>query len=481
MQENIPLCRINQLKLFNKSGKQIINRKDDNVLNIESLAVNLPEDIQNLVTYGDFEGARRLIDLKLKKNIGNMLKDRLIFEKERLKRLETEYIYPFEEALKLAASEIKDFTREELESLKDEGYADWAFVNGKLMFHRRFLENIKKTLPKIKGRLINSDENSDKESDILNATVKNIIEQGQKSYYIHVKTGVKLKKEAERVGETVRVYLPIPTAEKGIKNIKILSTSHEPAFISPEYHPARTVYFEENLKGGDVFTVEYSYENHVSYTKLDYNEVKALQPDFYTDELLPHIAFTPYLKNLAAKIVGCEKNPLKKARMIYDYITLNVKYSYVRSYSTILNISEYAALNLKGDCGVQALLFITLCRIAGVPAKWQSGLYVNPHRIGCHDWAQFYVEPYGWLYADPSFGAGALRKGSSEVWDFYFGNIDPFRMPANSEFQQEFTPKKAFLRSDPYDNQVGEIEYADGNVYSDDFESMMEIIDIHEI
>ena len=37
----------------------------------------------------------------------------------------------------------------------------------------------------------------------------------------------------------------------------------------------------------------------------------------------------------------------------------------MREYFTISNISEYAATNLKGDCGVQAILFITLCRIAG--------------------------------------------------------------------------------------------------------------------
>ena len=447
----------------------------------KSLAVDLPEDIRNLVVFGDFENARKLIELKLKKNIGDMLKDRLIFEKERLDRLEGEYIYHFDDAFKLASSSIKDLTLEELESLKDEGYADWAFVNGKAMFHRRFLENMKKTLPGIKARMTLPDEESDKATDILDTTIKNIIEKDHVSYYIHLKTGIKLKKEAERIGETVRVYLPITAAEKGIKDTKILNTSHKPSFISPEYHPSRTVYFEEKLKGDDVFTLEYSYENHVRYIALDYNNVKAFKPDFYTYEFPPHIVFTPYLKNLAAHITGNEKNPLKIARMIYDYITQNVKYSYVRSYFTILNISEYAALNLKGDCGVQALLFITLCRICGVPARWQSGLYVNPYNIGGHDWVQFYVEPYGWLYCDPSFGGGAIRTGSAMRWNFYFGNIDPFRMPANSDFQQEFTPQKTFLRSDPYDNQVGEIEYLDGNVYSRDFESNMEIVDMHEI
>ena len=38
-----------------------------------------------------------------------------------------------------------------------------------------------------------------------------------------------------------------------------------------------------------------------------------------------------------------------------------------------------------------ALTFITMCRIAGVPARWQSGLYVAPDSVGSHDWAEFYT------------------------------------------------------------------------------------------
>ena len=45
--------------------------------------------------------------------------------------------------------------------------------------------------------------------------------------------------------------------------------------------------------------------------------------------------------------------------------------------------------------------------------------------------------------------------------DFYFGNIDPFRMPANAEFQHDFEIPPRFMRYDPYDNQLGEAEYED--------------------
>ena len=127
----------------------------------------------------------------------------------------------------------------------------------------------------------------------------------------------------------------------------------------------------------------------------------------------------------------------------------------------------HAAVNGRGDCGVQALLFITLCRIAGVPARWQSGNAVHPPRngssgrVGSHDWAQFYIAPYGWLPCDPSYGGGAKRRGDDEAWNWFFGNLDPYRYICCTEFQRQLDPPKTFMRVDPYDNQSGEIEYTD--------------------
>ena len=99
-----------------------------------------------------------------------------------------------------------------------------------------------------------------------------------------------------------------------------------------------------------------------------------------------------------------------------------------------------------------------------MPARWQSGLYVAPGDEGAHDWAQFYVAPFGWLFADPSFGGSAYRHGNEERWNFYFGNLDPYRMPANAEYQHDFYIPSRHLRYDPYDNQDGEAEWDDGPV-----------------
>ena len=133
----------------------------------------------------------------------------------------------------------------------------------------------------------------------------------------------------------------------------------------------------------------------------------------------------------------------------------------MREYRWMDNIPEYAAMNGRGDCGVQALLFITLCRLAGVPARWQSGNACRPTSVGSHDWALFYVEPWGWMPCDPSYGGGMHRNGDEEGRAWYFGNLDPYRYVTCTEFQRQLSPAKTYFRFDPYDNQSGEAEYED--------------------
>ena len=134
-----------------------------------------------------------------------------------------------------------------------------------------------------------------------------------------------------------------------------------------------------------------------------------------------------------------------------------VDYRYQPAYLQLDCIPDQCAKTLRGDCGVFALLFITLCRIAGIPARWQSGLSVRPDGAGPHDWAMFYLAPHGWLWADCSFGSSARRSGEDARRAHYFGSLDPWRMVANSAFQAPLTPPMTGWRQDPYDNQVGEL------------------------
>lgn len=449
--------------------------------NIKYLSVQLPEDIRRQLMAGYFSKAVKLIDRRLEGELPLALRKCLELQKAQLPIWEAEYPISYEEALAILCLNIRGFTREEFEDLITQGVFDWIYRDGEMYFIRTFYENLLKVQHPVTGRLAvpqNLKEQEEKQA-VLNRNMADMKEHGGTAYRFHIRSTLKIKGE-EDAGDRITVHLPIPNAGTQVRKIRLMGLPSD-AIIAPEDYESRTVCFQRPYVKGDTFTVEYEYENHVAYTEPDPGKVEAEQPDFYLEEQAPHILFTPFIRSLYEEIVGEETNPLLKARKIYDYITLNVRYSYVRKYSIIRNIAEYAGINQKGDCGIQALLFITLCRYGRVPARWQSGLFAAPYDIGGHDWAQFYVAPYGWLFADLSFGGSSHRVGNEERRRFYFGNLDPFRMPANSAFQHEFMPPKKYMRQDPTDNQYGECEYGHRALRADEYEIKHEILEICRI
>lgn len=496
----------------------------------EMLAAPLPEDIQKLKWYGDFEVALRVIDKRLKTDIPAALKERLRAEREILKLMPEQYPYSWDQALEIMNQNIADFTREEFQELWEENAMDWIYIQGHVHFKDNFLENLVKTRERLARRLIRPELEAGKMSnaECLNQTISYMKEHGGISCRFRLRSTLQVEKEAEQQGQPVKVYLPVPVEYAQVTSFRLLGVgvtredgseltvpvrrvpaagfweespeigmngeaafriNSDPfqAWLAPETADQRTVCIVGDYQKGCRFWIEYEYCVEMPYVDAyggSSDGASAIgwipreEKDFpahYLGEQLPHIHFTPYLKAITAEIVGEETEPLKKARRIYDYITTHLMYSYVRSYFTITELVDYAAAGWKGDCGIQALLFINMCRVAGVPARWQSGLYARPQDVGCHDWAMFYAEPYGWLFADCSFGGSAQRMGCEERRQFYFGNLDPYRMPACCQFQADFQPPFEGLRHDPYDNQSGEVEYPKRCLRGNEFDTRHQI------
>lgn len=451
---------------------------------ISWIKIPLPDDILCLKTAGHFDGARQAIDHMLTGYLPTCMKQRLELEKIRLDLLDgNEYPYSDAAALALLEEHFTDFQAEELPALVAASAADWIYLNGERRFHDHFLRNIIKTRPDYAARLKSQDavESGALNMKLLDDNVVYMAAHGGRTVRLTIRASLQIKKEFERLGQQVRVHLPLPRAARQNSEIRILETSHPAICIAPEDAPQRTLCFETALRPDEVFSVTYSYINHVDYVCPDPNLVTAEHPDECLEEQAPHILFTPFLEELLAEIKGQETNVLLIARRIYDFITTRVKYSFVREYAGLDNISEYAARNLKGDCGVQALLFITLCRMAGIPARWQSGLYASQLDTGCHDWAEFYVAPYGWLYTDLSFGGSAWREGKTMRHNYYFGNLDIFRMAANCAIQSPLTPPKRHFRADPIDNQRGEVEYEDEGLTYRQFVNSQQTLSMEEL
>ena len=197
-----------------------------------------------------------------------------------------------------------------------------------------------------------------------------------------------------------------------------------------------------------------------------YDEQSPLYHEFTADRP-PHIVITPEIRALAAEIVGDQTNPLEKARRIFRWVSRNIPWVGEMEYSIIPNLSAKGLATRRGDCGVQGMTFITLCRAAGVPARWQSGWQTKPDSWNMHDWSEIYIEPWGWLPADAS--NGMLNSDDPAVRDFFCGHLDAYRLIVNLDYGRELHPPKTSFRSEPADFQRGEIEIDGHNLYFDEW------------
>ena len=468
---------------------------------LEALAVELPEDIARLKAYGNLELANRLIERRLQKDIPQIMKKRLLLEQEIMRQMPAAYPFDWESAVAAAQEMFREFTEEELQKLLEEGAFEWIYLNGEIHLKDDFVLNLVKTREDMTDRILQPEVLKDKEKNfqMLETIIQKMKAHDQVICRFHVRSTMKISPAMQRPGKQIQVQLPRPILGSQIRNVEVIKaevrmpgqSEEVKALIqtAPEDFPQRTVCFEAEYQAGMEFSVEFRFENVMKYWDWKKAEAKRTEAQIqdnagsgneaFLQEQLPHIRFTPYLKALTAEVIGTETDALKKAKRIYDYITSHVMYSFVRPYFTIEQQASFTASGLKGDCGLQALLFITMCRIAGVPARWQSGLYTNPRGIGHHDWAQFYLEPYGWLYADCSFGGSAYRAGAEERREFYFGNLEPYRLVAASQYQHDFAFAKKHLRHDPYDNQSGEAEYEDlGLNGAEEIETVHELLSL---
>ena len=449
---------------------------------LSALQVPLPEDIRRLIDFGDIARARRVIEMRLRdEGLPEMLRKRLKLEMRMLERIPGDFPYSFDAALELLQNEIDGFTAQELNDAIDAGWVNWIFLNGEMRLHRLFLHTLIKVRPHLAPRVLNPERLAYKQENfaLLDAVIDEMKRNGGAARRWHMRHTLRVKPEWERPGEMIRVDLPLPVEYDCVKNFRLLDCGPVPGVVASPTAAQRTITFEKALSPGDVFFAEYSFEIHMRCHALDPELARGGRPTDgdYLAEQPPHIAFTPLIRAFAKEIAGDETNPLRLARRVYDALTTRPIYSYMRSYFTYPNLSEYLLTDMKGDCGVFALAFIALCRCLGVPARWQSGLYCAPHDVDCHDWAQFYCEPWGWLPVDVSFGNAAWHAGSRTRWDFFFGHMDPFRLPAARQFQAPFERPKTHLRSDPYDNQNGEAEYRDAGLLRGQFEEKCEMVD----
>lgn len=288
---------------------------------------------------------------------------------------------------------------------------------------------------------------------------------------IQLSYSLTVKADAVPAGEILRAWLPYPRQDaENFSEISLQETSQKKFITSPKEQIHSSLYMEKVAVAGEatVFSYDASYKATDYWVLVDkklirdYDKSSALFKE-YTAERLPHIPFNPEMKSLAASITKGKTQPYDKALAIWNYIWENIPWTSALEYSTMPSISSYCALNGRGDCGMKAMLFITLCRISGIPAKWQSGWYMYDVERNLHDWTEVYFEGIGWIPVDPDFNR--RKTGDVSKDQFFFGGRDKFRLVINEDFGGDFYPAKIYPRSETVDFQRGEVEWKGGNLY----------------
>lgn len=455
---------------------------------IKYLAVALPDTVKALRGAGKFAEELEEIERLTSRGVDPVLGKRLMLEKFIAKHMMKDYGVDRAKMLAMLSEKYDGVDDGVLDEIIKSRHADYILTSDGLRFQNDAYSNVVRIMHKRLTKLrensgLTSDSGASEPDKLLHENIAEMKKNGRNSYRFVIRESIKPDAEHEISGKLVRAWLPYPCRCAEQSGIELVSSSHN-VTLSPDSHPISTAYTEFEYHAGEKFEITVAYTNTAVYHELNPEYAVEGYPaecGEYTLEELPQIVFTPYLRYLASYLAGDEKNPLLVAKRLYDYITENVKYSFLREYRLIDNIPETVALNLYGDCGAQSLLFITLCRIKGIPARWQSGNSVTPGGIGSHDWALFYVVPFGWLYADCSCGGGMYRDGDRIGREWYFGNLDPFRYVGSQKFASQLSPAKDYMRIDPFDNQSGEIEYSDGVLDSDEIDFEKTVVDSKRI
>lgn len=314
----------------------------------------------------------------------------------------------------------------------------------------------------------------DRTEKTLKTHLPEVVSNLDKPVNMKVSYSVTLKPDAVPDGEIVRCWLPYPREDNRRQTaIKLLSVNDDNYIISPESYAHKTLYMEKTAKKGEplTFALEFSYTSVAEWFDLEGKDLKPYDAESelykeYTAERPPHITFSDSIKAISERIIGNETNPYQKVKKIFTWINQNFPWAGAREYSTIPDIPAYVLENRHGDCGQVTLLFITLARYNGIPARWQSGFMMHPDGLNLHDWGEFYCEETGWTPVDQSFGTKDYQE-NDRVKYFYSNGIDAYRWIVNSDYSQPLYPAKAYPRSETIDFQRGELEWKGGNIYFD--------------
>lgn len=191
---------------------------------------------------------------------------------------------------------------------------------------------------------------------------------------------------------------------------------------------------------------------------------------YYTRELPDAPVNEPAVREIASAVLRGRANPWWIAQAAYERTLDALDYALGMADRSVPGALDSGF----GDDFTYAMLFVTITRAAGIPARPVGGVIVTEEELAYpHFWAEFFLPTVGWVPVDPSFGDGAFPSGfpvPEEPRQYYFGNLDNRRVAFGHDYdagEPTFLDGVRARADDPYTLQVS---YAEGGALVESFE-----------
>lgn len=396
-----------------------------------------------------------------------------------MERIRKDFTLTPEDGVKAIREKMPEATDAQIAQWKATKAIEWMNIDGQEWWFRKAVRNL--WLLGKEFAATNAQENAEESENLRKYVVEALRSTADANgvrnwHHANVTFTLDVKADAIPAGETLRVWMPIPYENLRQRNVKLESSNRPVVWSDGSKH--HTVYMEAVAEKGKPTHFEYTFSYDVGERHIAQQDLMAMvkpyqhTPEYehYTATEYPHIVVTDAMRALAKEIVGeGDVHPVIAANRIFRWISNRFPWAGAREYSTIPNIPEYVLANGHGDCGQVGLLYIVLCRAIGIPARWESGYMLHPGALNFHDWAETYFEGVGWVPTDPSFGRSTVMNPC--IADYYATGLDIYRMASNEAVGDKLSPEKKYIRSETVDFQSGEVEWKNGNLYYDKWNS----------
>lgn len=407
------------------------------------------------------------------------------------RRTRADFSLTEDEALQAIREDFPETTLQDIRDYLALGYMEGKVIDDTLKIHRKSPRNLKLLNPEMNGGKKPRGASASAQRMAYADSVIKFTEGENRLGGAHEVTysfSIEVPYLKALRGDSLRVWMPYPMETARQSDIELLATSQPDYILSGNHSPHSTIYMSAPAprQYGDTARFEYTARFITRGQYFSPEEIEsALRPydissDIYQKYTAPEAPHIVRLDSLAQAIVGDETNPFRQSELVYDYIVERYPWAGAREYSTIECIPEYVIREGHGDCGQVALLYISLMRSLGVPARWESGWMLHPGEKNLHDWAEVYFEGVGWVPVDVSFGRYS-GSNDEKIEHFYSHGMDAHRFATNLGIGSPLFPRKRFVRSETVDFQLGEVECDHGNIFYPGWSQTFKIIDIHPI